>query len=331
MIESDGKSKKHRWFRLWAPDLLGKADRFGFSMLDDMTAEERWCWIALKALCAMHKSQPLIYYYPCQGYPDNELARQFGVRNRVWQETKLKLTLAGLIDVDKNNVITINDWDYTSGTFTHDPSYIREQEKGISPEQRLRDMEVDRDKKAIVREIITYLDQKAKRDYRITSHATFKLMSDRYDEGARLEHFQHVVNVKVSQWMGTDMDKFLRPSTLFAKDKFWEYWNEYVPNEGMTEEEIRQGYTNEDKAKYGSLIRKEYDERLKAYMERNGLSRIEEINLMDVPNYAYFFRMRLHEHKAKEKKNEDAIGNPIPSGDANPGHTGSSGDFGEDD
>ena len=76
-----------------------------------------------------------------------------------------------------------------------------------------------------VSEIIDYLNEKADKRLRV-GLAIKKLVNARCSEGYVLDDFKHVIDVKCSQWLGTDFEKFLRPSTLFSATKFCEYHSE---------------------------------------------------------------------------------------------------------
>jgi uncharacterized phage protein (TIGR02220 family) len=73
--------------------------------------------------------------------------------------------------------------------------------------------------------VIDYLNEQAGKQYR-HSETSRKPIRARIDEGYTVEDCRTVVDTKVSQWQGTDMDKFLRPETLFRPSKFESYLNE---------------------------------------------------------------------------------------------------------
>ena len=82
---------------------------------------------------------------------------------------------------------------------------------------------------AFISEVITYLNAKAGRSYSPTSANAKKFISARAKEGHTLEHFKHVIDVKVAQWLGDDkMEQYLRPETLFGT-KFASYLTEKLP------------------------------------------------------------------------------------------------------
>jgi len=76
-----------------------------------------------------------------------------------------------------------------------------------------------------VSKVVDYLNEKADRRLRI-GDSIKKLVNARCNEGYDLDDFKHVIDVKCSQWIGTDFEKFLRPSTLFNATKFAEYHSE---------------------------------------------------------------------------------------------------------
>lgn len=75
-------------------------------------------------------------------------------------------------------------------------------------------------------EIISYLNDKADKNFKYTSEATKKFINGRYNDGYDLEDFKRVIDNKVSQWKGTEQEKYLRPKTLFSPSNFEGYVNE---------------------------------------------------------------------------------------------------------
>lgn len=76
-------------------------------------------------------------------------------------------------------------------------------------------------------EIIVYLNQKAKTSYRASSKKTKDLIHARWMENFTLDDFKTVIDKKVANWMNTEMEKYLRPETLFGT-KFEGYLNERI-------------------------------------------------------------------------------------------------------
>lgn len=71
-------------------------------------------------------------------------------------------------------------------------------------------------------EILTYLNTKASKSYKPVV-ANLKFIRGRQREGYTMEDFKKVVDTKVAEWTGTDMEKYLRPETLFNSTKFQNY------------------------------------------------------------------------------------------------------------
>lgn len=72
--------------------------------------------------------------------------------------------------------------------------------------------------------ITDYLNEKAGTNYRTGSRTTQMLIHARMAEGFTLEDFKKVIDNKVTDWRGTEWEKFLRPQTLFGT-KFESYLN----------------------------------------------------------------------------------------------------------
>jgi uncharacterized phage protein (TIGR02220 family)/predicted phage replisome organizer len=76
-------------------------------------------------------------------------------------------------------------------------------------------------------EIIQYLNQQANTSYKHTTQAYRKLINGRWKEGFRLDDFKKVINNKVIDWSGDpNMQKYIRPETLFRPTHFQSYLNE---------------------------------------------------------------------------------------------------------
>lgn len=73
--------------------------------------------------------------------------------------------------------------------------------------------------------VIDYLNEKTNSKYLATSSVAQKDVKARIKEYS-VEDCKYVIDVKCKEWLGTNMEKFLRPSTLFRKSKFEEYVNE---------------------------------------------------------------------------------------------------------
>ena len=90
------------------------------------------------------------------------------------------------------------------------------------------DKEKEEDKDInIYSSIISYLNEKANTNYRISSSKTKTLIKARLNEGFVEDDFKTVIDNKTSEWIHTDMEKYLGPETLFGT-KFESYLNQKV-------------------------------------------------------------------------------------------------------
>jgi len=79
----------------------------------------------------------------------------------------------------------------------------------------------------IYKEAIDYLNQKAGTKYKSSSKNTTKHIKARLNDGYTLEDFKSVIDKKCSEWLNTDMEKYLCPDTLFGA-KFEKYLNQKI-------------------------------------------------------------------------------------------------------
>lgn len=78
-----------------------------------------------------------------------------------------------------------------------------------------------------VKQIVDHLNQRTGAHYLSTSRKTRSLIQARMREGFTVEDFRTVIDKKVLEWQGTDMEKYLWPETLFGP-KFEGYLNQSV-------------------------------------------------------------------------------------------------------
>ena len=76
-----------------------------------------------------------------------------------------------------------------------------------------------------VETVISHLNELAGTHYRPTKADTIKVITARLKEGYSVDDLRLVVSYKCDEWMGTDMQKYLRPETLFRPSKFEGYLN----------------------------------------------------------------------------------------------------------
>ena len=79
-----------------------------------------------------------------------------------------------------------------------------------------------------ITEIVDYLNEKAHKNYRSNNKTTMRHINARLKEGRTLSDFKQVIDNRCATWLGTDMEQYLRPSTLFGS-KFEDYLNARAP------------------------------------------------------------------------------------------------------
>ena len=79
--------------------------------------------------------------------------------------------------------------------------------------------------------VIDYLNSKTGQQFRSTSKATQQHINARIAEGLSVDDFKRVVDNMCAEWITTEWEKYLRPSTLFGS-KFENYLNRKPQNKG---------------------------------------------------------------------------------------------------
>lgn len=81
---------------------------------------------------------------------------------------------------------------------------------------------------SICKEVISYLNLKAKKNFKVNTASHQKFIKARLKEGYVLEDFKKVVDVMVAKWKGTEYEQYLQPQTLFG-NKMDNYLNQPMP------------------------------------------------------------------------------------------------------
>lgn len=82
-------------------------------------------------------------------------------------------------------------------------------------------------------EIINYLNNKANKNFSVEAKEAKRCINARVSEGYNLNDFKKVIDTKVTKWLNTPQEDYLRPITLFGT-KFNSYLNERPQNEQIT-------------------------------------------------------------------------------------------------
>ncbi|EJT5915769.1 phage protein [Clostridium perfringens] len=116
----------------------------------------------------------------------------------------------------------------------------------VTTECRNKDSSIRDTNNIIYSRIIEYLNSKTGKSYKSTTRKTQSLIKARIDEGFNEEEFFKVIDSKVSEWKGTEYEKYLRPETLFG-NKFEGYLNQDF---GSGKKEISKGNLNIKKGNF---------------------------------------------------------------------------------
>ncbi|WP_078428791.1 phage replisome organizer N-terminal domain-containing protein [Alkalihalobacterium alkalinitrilicum] len=209
-------------------------------------------WIKLLAQAGKTNASGYIYLNENIPYTDEMLSTIF---NRPLNTVRLALSTFvqfGMIEINEDKFISITNWEKHQNI--HGLEKIREQNRlrkqkerqrkslsqsshvtvtqGHATEEELEEdieLEEERDKEKDippVNEIVNYLNEITKKNYRATTPKTKTLINARWNEGFRLDDFKRVIDSKYSQWKNDKkMNNYLRPETLFGT-KFESYLNE---------------------------------------------------------------------------------------------------------
>ncbi|HEP1460015.1 TPA: conserved phage C-terminal domain-containing protein [Streptococcus pyogenes] len=88
--------------------------------------------------------------------------------------------------------------------------------------------ENNNNKLLICKEVISYLNLKAKKNFKVDTASHHRFIKARLKEGYTLEDFKKVVDVMSARWIGTEYEQYLQPQTLFG-NKMDNYLNTTMP------------------------------------------------------------------------------------------------------
>ena len=88
--------------------------------------------------------------------------------------------------------------------------------------------ENNNNKLLICKEVISYLNLKAKKNFKVDTASHQKFIKARLKEGYVLEDFKKVVDIMVAKWKDTEYEQYLQPQTLFG-NKMDNYLNQPMP------------------------------------------------------------------------------------------------------
>ena len=130
-------------------------------------------------------------------------------------------------DKEENNIIDYQEkpnqekpnQDFADVLIIKDSNNTEYSKKELNNKENIKEIE----------EIVNYLNQKAGTKYKSSSKNTIKHIKARINDGYTLEDFKSVIDKKCSEWLNSDMEKYLCPDTLFGS-KFEKYLNQRINN-----------------------------------------------------------------------------------------------------
>lgn len=119
------------------------------------------------------------------------------------------------LDYDYDEDVDINNNILSSFDETSDKS---EEEKRKAEEKR-------RKRQELYKKILDHLNDKIGSNYKTSTKSTQSKINARLNEGYSLDDFIAVIDKKSKEWLGTEMEQYLCPDTLFGT-KFEKYLNQ---------------------------------------------------------------------------------------------------------
>lgn len=160
-----------------------------------------------------------------------------------YKETSYKREKSQLL-LDENNAYKLVDTSCIHSVSKMDTQDRLELELGKSKDSIGKDsieiISPDKQDNIPYREIVDYLNLRIGSNYKHSTDKTRTQIKARFNEGFTIEDFKTVIDKKCSEWINTDMEKYLRPETLFGT-KFESYLNQ---------REIKKEITTKDVANY---------------------------------------------------------------------------------
>lgn len=144
------------------------------------------------------------------GKISSEGKRKAEYREKIKQE-KIKLLSNGTMSQDCPNIISISNSISLSNS--------------NNEELNNKENKIKESKRDSIKEIVEYLNLKTNKKFKTMNSETVKHISGRLNEGYTIDDFKKVIDTKAKEWLGTNMEQYLRPKTLFIPSNFESYLN----------------------------------------------------------------------------------------------------------
>ena len=186
---------------VWLDKRLNALDKVILTEVDSLDSSERGCWASNKHIAEF-----------CQ-----------------CSETKVSTAISKLIEY---GYLYVKSFDGRTRELKSRLSNFERQTyknkkadfKNLKESNTSNNTEINTKRKDIYISVCDCLNKNAGTNYRASSAATQRLINARLAEGFSVTDFVTVIEKKCTEWRGTDMEKYLRPETLFGT-KFENYLN----------------------------------------------------------------------------------------------------------
>lgn len=109
----------------------------------------------------------------------------------------------------------------TKNSSKNEPATLEELRK----KYKITEATVTLQQKKMVSEVIDFLNKTANKNFRDNTPATARIIIARLNDGYTVEDMKKVIQHRWEMWKGSDMEQYMRPSTLFRPSKFEDYLN----------------------------------------------------------------------------------------------------------
>lgn len=203
---------------VWLDNRLNALDKIILMEINSLDNGETGCYASNKYLaefcqCTETKVSTTITKLKKFGYIELE---SFDGRHRILKSKTqaLKNLKADIKNFNSNNIYN----NLENNKLDKSNLYSLEENTG-------KDIMPSKELSANIKCIIDYLNESINAKYKYNTKETINLIKARFKDGYVLDDFYDVIDKKVKEWLGTDMEQYLRPSTLFG-NKFENYVNQ---------------------------------------------------------------------------------------------------------
>ena len=249
----------------WIKIATGVFDDEAFAMIDNMPECDaiELIWFKLLVLAGKQNNHGLFIYKDAMPYTDEMLASIFHrpVNTvRLAMETFKQFHLIEVIE----NVYSIPNWDKYQSLDGLEKKRERDriyqqkcrQNKKELVEEKIKssDNRLTSDDSSYsysisnsnslsfsnsIKEIIDYLNIKTNKRYTYSNKSINRYITGRLNDGFTVDDFKTVIDKKYDEWIGTEFEQYLKPTTLFAPSHFEEYLNQPEKKRKDTAQERR--------------------------------------------------------------------------------------------